>query len=172
MLYIQASICRQMYWIYMLASLFPQIFILCVKFKIMNLTGSFINEFTVFKPPPPSSSCVICTHTPYRMQLMLPVCSCAWDWWARTGKPIRGPFLVDSSSSFSSHWLCRALHWGVGLWGVFTHPLGPVSWSGFMQVAILLRVHRWGTLPCLEEAACRSHPVFWLSKHPWMFPEL
>lgn len=108
-----------------------------------------------YSNPPPLPALPVLyahTHTPYRMQLMLPVCSCAWGWWARTGKPIRGPFLVDSSS-FSSYWLCGALHWGV-----FTHSHGPVSWSGFMQAAILLRVHRWGPLPCLEEAACRSHP--------------
>lgn len=40
----------------MLKSLFAQIFILFLKFKIINLTESFKNEFTVFKSFPPSPS--------------------------------------------------------------------------------------------------------------------
>lgn len=40
-------------------SLFPQSFILCLKFKIINLTESFKNEFAVFKSFPPSPSPVL-----------------------------------------------------------------------------------------------------------------
>lgn len=49
----------------MLKSLFPQIFSLCLKFKIIILTESFKNEFTVFKSfhPPPLQLFLCCMHT-------------------------------------------------------------------------------------------------------------